>query len=45
VHEKYPALYLHIHRLNSNLGFAAANNICARFARGQWLALLNADIL
>ena len=24
--EKYPALDLHIHRLNSNLGFAVANN-------------------
>jgi GT2 family glycosyltransferase len=26
-----------------NLGFAAANNIGARLARGKWIALLNAD--
>src|SRR6185369_14794920 len=30
-------------RLNKNLGFAAANNIAAKKARGQWLALLNTD--
>jgi GT2 family glycosyltransferase len=41
--EKYPSLDLHIHRLSSNRGFAAANNIGASLARGQWLALLNAD--
>jgi GT2 family glycosyltransferase len=27
----------------SNLGFAAANNLAARQARGRWLALLNPD--
>ena len=43
LHEKYPSLDLHIHRLSSNLGFAVANNIGARLARGKWLALLNAD--
>jgi GT2 family glycosyltransferase len=43
LHEKYPSLNLHIHRLTSNLGFAVANNVGARFARGKWLALLNAD--
>ncbi len=41
--EKYPSLDLHIHRLSSNLGFAVANNIGARLARGKWLTLLNAD--
>ncbi|GAB4573790.1 MAG: glycosyltransferase family 2 protein [Anaerolineales bacterium] len=29
--------------LESNLGFAVANNIGARLARGKWIALLNAD--
>lgn len=41
--EKYPAGNLLIHKLSSNLGFTAANNIGARLARGKWLALLNAD--
>lgn len=30
-------------KLTSNKGFAFANNIGARLARGKWLALLNAD--
>lgn len=41
--DKYPNLELNIQRLRSNRGFAAANNIGARLARGKWLALLNAD--
>lgn len=32
-----------IERLEHNQGFAAANNIGARLARGKWIALLNAD--
>ena len=36
-------LNLRIERLASNQGFAVANNIGARLARGKWLALLNAD--
>lgn len=34
---------LQIIELERNLGFAGANNIGARQARGQWLALLNND--
>ncbi len=34
---------LRIIQLGSNLGFAVANNIGARLARGKWIALLNAD--
>jgi GT2 family glycosyltransferase len=41
--QKYPELNLHVERQPLNLGFAAANNIGARLARGRWLALLNAD--
>lgn len=41
--EKYPDLKLTLKKLNTNLGFAPANNIGAHLARGQWLALLNAD--
>lgn len=41
--QAYPHLDLHIERLESNLGFAIANNLGARMARGKWLALLNAD--
>lgn len=41
--EKYPSLDLCIEKLDSNTGFAVANNIGTRIARGKWLALLNAD--
>jgi GT2 family glycosyltransferase len=41
--ENYSSLNLHIHKLNFNIGFAAANNIGVRTARGKWLALLNTD--
>lgn len=37
----YPAVQ--IEHFSYNLGFAAANNIGARLARGKWIALLNAD--
>jgi len=41
--DKYPSLTVQIHKLDTNRGFAVANNIGARLARGTWLALLNAD--
>jgi GT2 family glycosyltransferase len=41
--EKYAKLDLRVERLASNQGFAAANNLGARLARGKWLILLNAD--
>jgi GT2 family glycosyltransferase len=36
-------LKIRIEKLGENKGFAAANNLGARLARGQWLALLNSD--
>lgn len=43
VEEQYSELDIRIKKLSVNKGFAVANNIGARLARGQWLALLNAD--
>ena len=39
----WPDLTLRAERLSNNQGFAVANNIGARLACGQWLALLNPD--
>jgi GT2 family glycosyltransferase len=41
--QNFPRLDLRVERLASNRGFAVANNIGAQLARGEWLALLNAD--
>ncbi len=43
VENRWPALKLQVERLGANKGFAAANNLGARLARGKWLALLNPD--
>ena len=40
---KWPSLPLRVERWPENRGFAAANNLGARLARGKWLACLNAD--
>jgi GT2 family glycosyltransferase len=41
--ERWPDLEIKLSRLRKNFGFAIANNIGARLARGKWLALLNTD--
>ena len=43
LHAAYPNYEITIKKLGTNLGFAIANNIGARLARGKWIALLNAD--
>lgn len=41
--KKYPDLEIQVEYLAHNQGFAAANNLGAKIARGKWLVLLNAD--
>jgi len=41
--EQWPALDFKIRKLEKNIGFAAANNLGANLATGEWLALLNSD--
>ncbi len=41
IREAFPAIQLHA--LDQNLGFAAANNLAGRHARGRFLVLLNPD--
>ncbi|GAB4482086.1 MAG: glycosyltransferase family 2 protein [Anaerolineales bacterium] len=40
---RWPGLNLRLVPLPKNTGFSAANNLGARLARGEWLALLNTD--
>lgn len=41
--DRWPALDLHVEQLDTNVGFAKANNMGSRLAKGRWLALLNPD--
>ena len=41
--KKWPAIAFQIRKLGKNTGFAAANNLGAQLANGDWLALLNSD--
>lgn len=43
IREQFPAYPITVDKRNTNLGFAAANNIGALLAQGKWIALLNAD--
>ena len=43
LHKKWPAIEFQIRKLDKNTGFAAANNLGAQLATGEWLALLNSD--
>src|SRR5688572_15000632 len=40
---QYKNLNITFKKNNKNLGFAVANNMGASFAKGKWIALLNAD--
>ena len=40
---RLPDARFHIERMGENLGFAAANNVAARLARGEFLVTLNPD--
>jgi len=41
--DTWPHLSIRCERLDTNVGFAAANNLGARMAKAPWLALLNPD--
>jgi GT2 family glycosyltransferase len=41
--KKWPELDFQIRKFYENKGFAAANNLGAHIAKGNWLALLNSD--
>jgi GT2 family glycosyltransferase len=43
IKSRWPSLVIRETYLYKNLGFAVANNVGARLARGKWLVLLNAD--
>jgi len=43
IEREWSGLNLRIKRLPENRGFSVANNIGARMAKGEWIALLNAD--
>ena len=43
IQERYADLNIQFKRLKENMGFAVANNIGVRMARGKWFALLNTD--
>lgn len=38
-----PEFHIAVKKMEKNLGFAVANNLGARLARGEWIVLLNAD--